>query len=128
MALTKKLVKYLDSLPDEAFIYLMFLQYGATLPKWERCSKEEYEKYMGKVNEAFSFNSIEKWLTAPTEYRKVPYWKNGGGILDQISNKEPDGYYYEKVVGYERTLLMGRDMVEYCSKRPCMEKFFKENN
>ena len=126
MALDKKTKNYLDSLPDDVFIYTLFLQYGATLPKWERCSKEEYEKYMGRVNEAFSFDSLEKWLTAPTGYRKVPYWNSGGGIWDLINNKEPNGYYYEKVVGYERTLMMGGDMVAYCQTRKCMEQFFKK--
>ena len=128
MALDKKTKKYLDSLPDEAFIYLMFLQYGATLPKWERCSKEEYEKYMGSEEECnkVSLKTIERWLLAPTEYKKVPYWNNGGGIIDQISGRKPDGFYYEKVVGYERTLMMGGDMVAYCQTRKCMEQFFKK--
>lgn len=61
-------------------------------------------------------------------YRRVPFYKNGGGILNQVYffGKKPDGYYYEKCIGYERVLLMGREMIDYCQTRECMKQYFKD--
>ena len=114
----KDTIKYLDSLKDDEFILFLNIKFGATLPQWERCTKEEWEKFeemylKGKI----SLEYIESALKFFREYRRVPFWNNGGGILDQISVREPDGYYYEKCVGYKKCLMLGSDMMEYCEKR-----------
>ena len=115
MSLTKSDITFLDSLDDEKFLATLWICFGERLPQWKRCSKREYEKHCGE-------NVIERLFS----YRKVPYWNNGGGILDQISGKEPDGYYYEKCIGYQNTLMLGSDMMEYFKTRECMKPYFKE--
>ena len=129
--LDKETIKYLDSLSDAEFIYLIHLKFGAALPQWEKCTKEEYEKYVDKIEDnKTTIDLLEHLLDNMCngrEYRRVPIWNNGGGIVDQISGREPDGYKYEKCTGYKKVLMMGGDMVDYCSKRECMKKYFEED-
>ena len=61
------------------------------------------------------------------KYRAVPFWNEGGGIMDQISGREPDGYHYEKCIGYKKVLMLGSDMIEYCQTRECMKPYFESN-
>lgn len=106
--------KYLDSLPDDFLIAYLWAYYGIREPVWEKCSKEEYETNCG---------SFEKNLLAGIMYRAVPIYNNGGGILDQISGKEPDGYKYEKSTYYKNILILGKEMIEYCQTRECMKEY-----
>jgi len=71
-------------------------------PIWEPCSKEEFDRAM-KDFPAFH-----------TPYRRVPIYRNGGGILDQIQlyGKEPDGYRYEKCVGRKDVAILSSDEIE----------------
>ena len=128
--LDKETIKYLDSLSDAEFIYLMHIRFGATLPQWDECTKEEFEKYCGDTDDhVISEESLIRLvdnIANNREYRAVPFWNNGGGIMDQMSGREPDGYKYEKCTGYKKVLMMGGDMVDYCSKRECMKPYFEE--
>ena len=127
--LDKETIKYLDSLSDAEFIYLIHVRFVANLPQWEECSKEEYEKCCGKAGGIITDEILACLLdnlANNREYRAVPFWNEGGGIMDQISEREPDGYRYEKCTGYKKVLMMGGDMVDYCSKRKCMKKYFEE--
>lgn len=120
--------QYLDNLPDEEFIYLMFLRFGQKITKWIDCSREEYEKHCGNPNDVLSVPALERFVAnifEGREYKAVPYWNNGGGIMNQISGRKPDGYKYQKLIGYEHCLLMGSDMIDYCKTRKCMEPYFK---
>ena len=120
---------FLDNMPDDVFIFWLFGNYSASIPQWKRVTKEEYEKHCGKDDDTFTTSKIEKLignLFQGIEYRRIPYYNSGGGILDQISGKKPSGYYYEKLVGYNKTLLLGSDLINYCQKRECMKPFFKK--
>jgi hypothetical protein len=128
MSLKKEEVEYLDSLPDSVFIFWIWANYGANVPQWKRISKKEYEKYCGKADGKITIAKLEKLLKNSfegREFRIVPYYKNGGGILDQISGRDPDGYYYEKCTGYNKVLQLGADLAEYCQTRKCMRPYFK---
>ena len=118
--LDSKTKQYLDSLPDDVFIFLMNSRFGQKIAKWEDVTKEEYEKHCGKPNEPLDIANLFYGL----EYKAVPYWNNGGGILDQISGRKPDGYTYKKYVGYDYCLVMGNDMIDYCKTRKCMKPYF----
>ena len=63
------------------------------------CSKEEYER--GMKNDPFF-----------SPYRRVPIWNNGGGLMDQISSREPDDYRYEKQVGLKDVVLVSSKEAE----------------
>ena len=63
-------------------------------PIWEQCSKEEFDSAMAD----FPY--------LPTPYRAVPIYKRGGGVMDQLEGREPDGYRYEKVVGWKNVILL----------------------
>ena len=125
--MNKEYKEYLDSLPDDFLIAYLWAYYGIREPVWEKCSKEEYETNCG------SFGSdklttehllrFEKNLLAGIMYRAVPIYNNGGGILDQISGKEPGGYYYEKSTYYKNILVLGKEMIEYCQTRECMKEY-----
>lgn len=106
----------LDRLSDEELITCLTILYETKIPQWEKCSKEEYEKYCGKECDSFS-EILEKYLLSPNTYKRVPYWNNGGGILDQISGRKPDGYNYYKLKGYEKIILLGSDLMEYIQSR-----------
>ena len=127
--LDKKTKKFLDSLPDDVFMAFLFMKFGYTTPVWERCTKEEYEQHMPKCNDKPTIDDLIKitksLFVSNQVYRRVPIWHNGGGILDQISTKKPDGYYYEKQVGTQTGLALGSDMWHYCQTRECMKPFFK---
>lgn len=58
---------------------------------WEPCSKEEFDSAMK------GFLGIG--------YRVVPIYNGGGGIMDQL-RRAPDGYRYEKCVGYKDVVLL----------------------
>ena len=119
--------QYLDNLPDDEFVYLMNLRYGQKIAKWADVTKEEYEKHCGKPDESLSVQSLEKYIGSlfyEPWYKAVPYWNNGGGIMDQISGRKPDGYRYQKCIGYDYCLIMGGDMIDYCKTRKCMEPYF----
>ena len=125
--------EFLDSLNDELFISLLCIKYGATLPIWERCSKKEYYDNVptidGDIITAKWLMDYSKYLSSDKEYRRMPiYHGKGGGLLDQISGRNPDDYYYEKRIGSEFILKLGSDMFEYCQTRKCMEPFFKSEN
>ena len=128
--MTKEQFAYLNSLPDSMFLCWLWLNYGAEVPQWERITKKEYEKHCGKADGILTMSKLEKYiknLSEGKEFRVVPYYKSGGGILDQICiDKEPDGYYYEKCTGYNKVLQLGGDMIEYCQTRECMKPYFKE--
>jgi len=130
--LDKKTKKYLDSLPDELFIAFLAIRFGYSAPIWERCSKEEYEQHMPKGAPfkdkltADDLVIIARELFYGNVYRAVPIWHNGGGILDQISGKKPDDYYYEKQVGTRKGFALGSDMAEYCRTRECMKPYFEK--
>ncbi len=64
------------------------------IPVWEPCSKEEFERAMKN----FPF--------LPRPYRSVPIYKQGGGIMDQVKGKVPDGYRYEKAVRWKDVVLV----------------------
>ena len=128
--LDKETIRYLDSLSDTEFIYLVHIKFGATLPQWVECTKEEYEKYCGKNEDKITMDFLERLIDNMCngrEYRRVPIWNNGGGIMDQISGREPDGYLYEKCTGYKKVLMLGGDMIEYCQTRECMKPYFEED-
>ena len=108
-------IESLDKLKDDELLYILSLMYGAYIPIWEKCSKEEYEKYYGSNN--LTLESIIKYFNSPNEYKKVPYWNTGGGILEQISGKEPDGYQYYKLKDKEFTLMLGSEMINYLNDR-----------
>lgn len=125
--------EFLDSLDDELFIALLCIKYGATLPIWERCSKKEYYDNVptidGNVITVKWLMDYSKYLFSDKEYRRMPLYRGkGGGLLDQISGRNPDDYYYEKRIGSKFTLMLGNDMFEYCQTRKCMEPFFKSKN
>jgi len=122
MALSKKEKEYLDKLNDELFLALIYSVYSAKVPIIEKCTKEEYDSHH---KENATFEEMVEYLLSDVRYRRIPYWNNGGGILDQISGKEPDGYRYEKIIGYKDILMMGSDMIEYCQTRECMKDYFK---
>lgn len=127
--LDSKTKQYLDNLPDDEFIYLINLRFGQKIAKWADVTKEEYEKHCGKPDEPLSVQSLEKNIANMfygLEYKAVPYWNNGGGIMDQISGRKPDGYRYQKCIGYDYCLIMGSDMIDYCKTRKCMEPYFKQ--
>lgn len=125
--LDSKTKQYLDNLPDDEFIYLMNLRFGQKIAKWADVTKEEYEKYNGTPDDTLSVLADKFLLNMfeGREYKAVPYWNNGGGIMDQISGRKPDGYRYQKCVGYDYCLVMGGDMIDYCKTRKCMEPYFK---
>ena len=112
----KKEKEKLDRLSDEELMACLAILYGTKIPQWEKCSKEEYEKYYGKKCDSLT-EILEKYLLSPNTYKCVPYWNNGGGILDQISGREPDGYNYYKLKGYEKIILLGQDLMEYVQSR-----------
>lgn len=130
MSLTKKQIAHLDSLPDSIFLFWIWQNYGANVPQWKRITKKEYEKHCGKDDGILTMSKLEKAIKNSfegREFRVIPYYKTGGGILDQICiDKEPDGYYYEKCIGYNKVLQLGNDMTEYCRTRECMKSFFRE--
>lgn len=129
--MTDKDKEYLDSMDDELFLAYLCMTYGAKLPKWEKCSKEEYEKYMGKTarNEGVitmqDLIRIADQVFVGKSYRAVPIYHNVG-LLNQINVKEPDEYRYEKLVGYENVLMMGSEMIDYCKTRECMKGYFNK--
>lgn len=121
-------IDFLDNMPDDVFIFWLFSNYSASIPQWKRVTKEEYEKHCGSSDGILTTSWLEKMignLFQGVQYRRIPYYKHGGGIIDQISGKEPSGYYYEKCVGYNKCLLLGGDLIEYCQKRDCVKKYFK---
>ena len=123
--LDKETKDYLDKMPDDEFIFYLHMRYGVTMPIWERCSKEEYEAHSLKETDGITFKDILR--VVGNVYRRVPIWHNGGGLLDQISGKEPDDYYYEKQIGSKKCLALGHDMLEYCRTRECMKPYFEES-
>lgn len=127
--MTKEQIAYLDSLPDEVFFYLLHINFAAKVPVWERCTKEEYVRACGEPDGRLTEENLLKWAESLFEgekFRRVPYWNEGGGIWDQISCKDPSGYYYEKCVKYEDVLLLDSEMIEYCKTRDCMKCYFKK--
>ena len=129
MSLNKEQVACLDEMSDTAFIAWIWLNYGTREPIWKRITKGEYEKYCGKADDFFTFDKLEKIhknLFEGIEFRMVPYYKNGGGILAQISDKEPDGYYYEKCTEYRNVLMLQGDLFEYCQTRECMKPYYNK--
>ena len=130
MKLSKETIEYLDSLSDAEFIYFLHLNYSAKIPQWKECSRKEYEKYCGKFEDKITIDLLEHLIDNMCngrEYRRVPFWNEGGGIMDQISGREPDGYRYEKCTGYKNTLMLGSGMIEYCQTRECMKPYFEED-
>lgn len=125
MAFTKDFEEYLDSLPDDELLGYLLLRWTQTIPIWERCTKEEYDKY----NQDYDITTDDGLLKtienidAMFQYRRVPIWRNGGGLLDQISGREPDDYYYEKMVGEKKCIMVGGDMMDYINKRQLIQKF-----
>ena len=123
----------LDKMPDDEFIFLMFYNFGASWPIWEDCTKEEYERHTVKYNpdtdlltDKILIQLVEEVFSSDT-YRRVPIYHSGGGILNQIKYRKPEGYRYQKLVGIKNGLTLGNDMLEYCSTRECMKPFFKLN-
>ena len=114
--LDKETIKWLDSLSDEELIAFISVRFGMNEPQWKKCSKKEYEKHCGKACQSLS-EMIERYLLNPNKYKRVPYWNEGSGILDQISGKEPDGYNYYKLKGYKWVILLGSDMMDYVQRR-----------
>lgn len=125
--------QYLDNLPDDEFIYLMNLKYGQKVAKWVDCSEEEYINFIGnEIGEpdgVLSMKTLEKIAARifdEQEYRVVPYYNDRVGIQDIIFGRKPDGYRYQKCIGYDYCLIMGGDMIDYCKTRKCMEPYFKQ--
>lgn len=121
--MNKEYKAYLDSLPDDFLIAYLWANYGTREPVWEKCSKEEYETNCGSIGSdkltTEHLLRFEKNLHAGIMYRAVPIYNNGGGILDQISGKKPDGYKYEKSTYYKQILVLSKEMIEYCKTREC---------
>lgn len=90
----RKTQELLDSLSEEELLAFLYARYGIKEPQYEECSKEEYESVWGTKDEPLTFERLKKILCSEYEYKLIPYWNNGGGILDQISGREPDGYRY----------------------------------
>ncbi len=62
---------------------------------WEPCTKEEFEKSM----------KDHFWLRLIC--RRVPIYEHGcGGIMDQINEREPIGYRYEKLIGTKQCVAL----------------------
>ena len=121
--MNKEYKEYLDSLPDDFLIAYLWAYYGTREPVWEKCSKEEHEKHFGNPDsDKLTPESLKRFIDnafGGTIYRAVPIYNNGGGILDQISGKKPDGYKYEKSTYYKQILVLGNEMIEYCKTREC---------
>lgn len=121
--MNKEYKEYLDSLHDDFLIAYLWLTYGIREPVWEKCSKEEYEKNCGNPDSdkltPERLLRFEENLLGGIMYRAVPVYNNGGGILDQISGKEPDRYHYEKSTYYKQILVLSKEMIEYCKTREC---------
>ena len=124
--------KYLDSLSDDEFIFLLSTHFSISMPIWERCTKEEYEEHTpqrpileGKITTEQLVNIVKEVFHSDIVYRRVPIWHNGGGIYIQLSGKSPDDYYYEKQTGTQKCLALGGDMIEYCKTRECMAPYFE---
>lgn len=113
----KKTQEFLDSFSEEGLLAFFYAIYGIKEPQYEECSKEEYESVCGTKDEPSTFERLEKILCSKYEYKCIPYWNNGGGILDQISGREPDGYRYQKLVGYKDIILLGGDLCNYYNNR-----------
>jgi len=122
MALAKEEKEYLDKLKDDELIHFLHVAYSAKVPITEECTKEEYE---ANHKDKLTWEDIINEVCSDIQYKRIPYWNNGGGILDQISGRQPDGYYYEKITGYKTVLIMGGDMIDYCRTRECMEDYFE---
>lgn len=111
--------KSLDKLSDDELLYTLSIQFGYNFPIWEECEQEEYEEHCGSDNSTLT-ELMEKYLDtlfSNVTYRKEPYWKNGGGILDAISGKEPDGYNYYKSTKTEFTIVLGSELIDYVNNR-----------
>ena len=62
---------------------------------WEPCTKEEFEKSM----------KDDFWLRLIC--RRVPIYEQGcGGIMDQMNEREPIGYRYEKLIGTKQCVAL----------------------
>lgn len=115
----KKTQEFLDSFSEEELLAFLYAIYGIKEPQYEECSKEEYESVCGTKDGPFTLEILEKMLCSDEyyKYRCIPYWNNGGGILNQISGREPDGYRYQKLVGYKDVIPLGGDIYDYYNNR-----------
>ena len=125
----KSFQDFLDGLSDEELLGYLMLRWTETIPIWERCSKEEYDKHVKPLPDMRTkltnqdLIDIMANICGQLDYRRVPVWHEGGGILDQISGREPDGYYYEKKVGEKKCIMVGGAMMDYINKRELTKKF-----
>ena len=115
--------RFLDSLDDAELIFLLHCNYGATIPKWEEITKEEYERAIppSKKEDTLTrsdlLNMIQKQFLYDL-YKKEPLFNGHGmGIMDQLNNTRPNGYKYYKKVGEEHTLLLSSALSKYVRKR-----------
>ena len=115
--------RFLDSLDDAELIFLLHCKYGATIPKWEETTKEEYERAIppSKKEDTLTMSDlmyiIKKQFLYDC-YKKEPLFDGRGmGIMDQLNNIKPNGYKYYKKTGEEHTLLLSSGLADYVRKR-----------
>jgi hypothetical protein len=117
-------------MPDDVFVYTLFATFSITIPIWERCTKEEYEEHTSNrkpLTDKLTLQDIcdiVKEVSGLTEYRRVPIYHNSGGILDQISGKEPDDYYYVNILPYHIIYPTQTNVQNYV----CYETMFENVN
>ena len=121
----KKYQEFLDGLSDDELMVYIASQWSEVRPIWKPCTKEEYDKHCPEIDLTTN-EGIEQMIKNAANlfsYRKIPIWYNGGGILDQISGKEPDEYRYEKKVGTKKVIVVGGAMMSYIEKRGITDRF-----
>ena len=118
---------FFDGLSNREVLIHLSLFHSQEIPIYRRCSKREFDDYWEQSSKAIhnilsadpcSPDYAELIDNLPSKHcRRVPIWNNGGGVLDQISDREPDAYYYEKLVGYENVIMIGSEMAKYLRER-----------
>lgn len=109
-----------DEMSDEEF--LNWREHcGHIEPKWEDCTKEEYEANVPKPfwDESKEYSEYDKMMAVlfdSCNYRKIPIFN--GGLLDQARGKATViGYNYQKIVGTQRVFVCGSQMADWIYQR-----------
>ena len=117
--LSKKTIKWLDSLDDAELIFWLYSNFGCDEPVWEEITKKEYEKVNAPLPEGqpITYSDLEKIaevVLSGIQYKKEPI---GVGLFDRLKGKEPKGYKYYKSTHTERVLLISAALADYVNKR-----------
>ena len=109
-----------DEMSDEEFLDFR-RNCGHIEPKWEDCTKEEYEANVPKPlwDESKKYSEYDKMMAAMLDsgnYRRIPIF--GGGILDQAKGRaKVVGYDYRKIVGTQIVFACGSQMADWIYQR-----------